>query len=195
MSEVNAFFDMGAALTAARYGLTHDELLYKRAQAQVMDSEEAVPFRRELCKIAYVAFETAGDPHCAEAILFSNLAKEAEWYPAFNRFTDSVLRSLAKQTLAKEATMLLPAIAAVHDKAGGGVLKTLAATGALGGAALGSLAFLLSRNAQQSSAENAILLEKVKAYKQLKRDIQEDMEHNELMEANKPIRSKSRYDV
>ena len=160
-----------------------------------MDSAEAVPFRRELCKIAYAAFETAGEPHCAEAILFSNLSKAAEWHPTFNRFTDAVLRALAKQEITKGAAVLLPAVAAIHDKAGGGMLKTLAAGGALGGAALGSLAFLLSRNAQQSSAENAILLEKVKAYKQLKRDIQEDMEHNELMATNKSTSSKSRYDV
>jgi hypothetical protein len=193
--QTNTFFEMGAALTAARYGLGRDDLMRKRAHAAVMDSAEAVPFRRELCKIAYVAFETAGEPTCAEAILFGNLAKAAEWYPAYNRFTDSVLRALAKQELTKDAAMLLPAVAAIHDKAGGGFMKTLAAGGALGGAALGSLAFLLSRNAQQSSAENAILLEKVKAYKKLKRDIQEDMEHNATMAAAKATRNQPRYDV
>jgi hypothetical protein len=195
MTDTNTFFEVGAALTASRYGLTRDDLLRKRAHAAVMEGPEAVPFRRELCKIACVAFETAGDERCPEAILFGNLAKAAEWYPAYNRFTDAVLRALAKQQLSKEATMLLPAVAAIHDKAGGGVLKTLAAGGALGGAALGTLAFLLSRNSQQSSAENAILLEKVKAYKSLKRDIQEDMKHNDLMAAEKSTRHKSRYDV
>lgn len=195
MSNSNLFFELGAALTATRYGLGRSDLLQKRAHAAVMDSHEADPFRRELCKIAYVAFETAGEANCAEAVLFANLSKAAEWYPSYSRFTDSVLRALAKQDLTKDATLLLPAVASLHDKAGGGVMKTLAAGGALGGAALGSLAFLLSRNAQQSSTENAILLEKVKAYNKLKRDIQEDMEHNQIMAADTASRNRPRYDV
>ena len=188
-TDTNPFFEMGAALTAARHGLTRDELLQKRARAEVMDSAEAGPFHQELCKIARAAFEADGDTTSAESILFDRLSRVEAWDPAFNRFTAPVLRSLSKQ-----ATVLLPAVAALHDKAGGGVMKTLTAGGALGGAALGSLAFLLSRNAQQSSAENAALLEKVKAYKRLKRDITEDMAQNEVMEANKP-KPRSRYDV
>jgi hypothetical protein len=196
MTPTDSFFDMGAAMAAASYDIDRDELLRRQARAEVMNSPEAEPFRRELCKIACAAFRTAGEENCTEAILFGNLAKAATWHASYNRFTDSVLRALAKQSdLIKQSTVLLPAVAALHDKAGGGVLKTLGAAGALGGAALGSLAFLLSRNAQQSSAENAILLEKVKAYKQLKRDIQEDMLHNELLEADKVQERKSRYDV
>lgn len=194
MHTTNEFFDMGAAMAAARYGLDHDELLRKQAQAGIMDGPEGVPFRRELCKIAYAAFETAGEADCPEAILFANLAKSAHWYPAYNRFTDCVLRSLAKQEVEKQA-MVLPMVAALHDRIGGGIPQTLAATGALGGMALGSLAFLLSRNAQQSSAENAILLEKVKAYKRLKHDIQEDMGADDLVREEKTNRGNRRYDV
>ena len=190
----NPFFALGAAIAASQHGLTRDELLQKQARAKVMASEEAAPFHRELCKIAYVAFETAGEPHCPEAILFGNLAKEANWNTSYNRFTDCVLRALAKQNMEKKGAMLLPAVAALHDKAGGGVMKTLTAGGALGGAALGSLAFLLSRNAQQSSAENQILLEKIKAYKQLKRDIQEDMASTDAMNP-KAEQEEMRYDV
>lgn len=195
MSDTNPFFELGATLAATRRGLTRGELLHKQAHAKVMASAEGVPFRRELCKIAYVAFETAGEPNRAEAVLFRNLSQAEEWYPTYNRFTDSVLRALAKQDMSKEAAPLLPVVAAIHDKAGGGGMKTLAAGGALGGAALGSIAFLLSRNANQSSAENAILLEKVKAYNKLKRDIQEDMAHNQVMADDTASRGRPRYDV
>ncbi len=193
MDDTDKFFELGAALAASRSGLTYTELMQKRAHASVMESVEAAPFHRELCKIARVAFETAGDFHSPPALLFARLAQTEDWDAAYNRFTDPVLRALGRT---KEATVLLPAVAALHDKAGGGVMKTLTAGGALGGAALGSLAFLLSRNAQQSSAENAILLEKVKAYKQLKRDIEEDMAHNDVMSLAKDNkRSTPRYDV
>ena len=87
---------------------------------------------------------------------------------------------------------MLPAAALLHDNIGGNIFKTLAAGGALTGTALGSLAFLLSRNAEQSSAENAILMEKVKAYRKLKNDIEEDMA-NEVQPAPKATRS--RYNV
>lgn len=191
----DVFFNLGTAIAASRHGISRDEWLQKSARAAVMQSPEAIPFRRELCKIAYAAFCADGSGHLPEAILFNNLSKAAEWYASYDRFSDVVLRALAKGETEKRAAMLLPAVAALHDKAGGGVMKTLAAGGALGGVALGSLAFLLSRNAQQSSAQNAILLEKVKAYKKLKRDILEDMEQQDLMQRKTTRRSPDRYDV
>jgi hypothetical protein len=164
------YFQLGTRIGAALCDVDPADLPRLMAKEAVMNSPEAAPFHKELCKIAVAAFETAGDPHSAPANLFRQLAMADKWYPSYNRFTDSVRRALAKQ-----AATLLPAVAALHDKAGGGVMKTLTAGGALGGAALGSLAFLLSRNAQQSSSENEALLEKVRAYKKLKRDIEEDM--------------------
>lgn len=191
----DVFFQLGAVIAAARHDFTRAEWLRKSARAEVMASPDAAPFHRELCKIAYAAFFADDDACRPEAILFDNLSKTAGWNPAYNRFTDCVLRALARSELEKRASMLLPAVAALHDKAGGGVMKTLAAGGALGGVALGSLAFLLSRNARQSSAQNAILLEKVKAYKQLKRDILEDMERQDVLQQRAPRRNTSRYDV
>ena len=121
--------------------------------------------------------------------MFKNLAQVDQWEPAYNRFTDCVRRALAKQ-----AAPLIPAAIATHDKLGGNMLKTLTAGGALGGAALGSLAFLLSRNAQQSSAENQALLEKIRAYKQLRRDIEEDMAARGVMD-EEVAEEEKRYDV
>lgn len=175
-------------MAAANRGVDRDDLLQRQGRAAVMDSREAVPFRRELCKIAAHAFAVCEESHKPVAVLFSRLANTEDWHDSYNGFTDCVLRSLSKQ-----AGALLGGAMALHDKTGGGVMKTLAATGALGGAALGSIAFMLARNAEQSSAENNMLLEKVRAYKQLKRDIQEDMgeEYPELREAQ----TQERYDV
>jgi hypothetical protein len=150
-----------------------------------MTTGQAAPFNRELCKIAAAAFETDGDENSTHAILFRNLASTATWSPGYDRFTDCVKRAMAKQAM-------LPVVAGLHDKLGGGVVKTLMATGAIGGAGIGSLAFLLSRNAAQSSSESAELLEKVKAFKQLRRDIEEDMHANDVLEKSKPAR-KERY--
>jgi len=161
---------------AASFGLDRNALIRARGRASVMQSKEAAPFKRELCKIASSAFDADGDRTSAVAVLFRNLSQVDEWHSSYDRFTDPVLRSLAKS-----GATLLPAAAALHDKTGGGILKTLTAAGVLGGASLGSLAFLLSRNAQQSSAENAQMLEKVRAYKKLKRDIEEDMSNSGAM--------------
>jgi hypothetical protein len=82
----------------------------------------------------------------------------------------------------------------LHNSLSGNTLKALIATGALGGAGVGSLAFLLSRNAAQTSAENAEILEKVRAFKQLRRDIEEDMSEDELVASALP-KGKERYSV
>lgn len=169
----NPYFHMGASMAAQALGVDRDGLIRLEAQREVMRGPDSAPFHRELCKIASAAFESEGDYTSAPAILYRNLSQEKEWHPQYQQFTDPVLKSLSKS-----AAMLLPGVAALHDKAGGGILKTLTAGGALGGAALGSIAFLLSRNAQQSSAESAQLLEKVKTYKKLKRDIEEDIAAN-----------------
>lgn len=164
------FFDIGAGIAAASRGIGSGELVRRRAGDRVMSGPEGVPFRRELCKIAAAAFEADGTGGSAAAHLFRNLADAPVWHASYDRFTDSVTRALSK-----EGGLLLSGAAAAHDKLGGGVMKNLLAGGALAGTTIGSLAFLLSRNARQSSADSAQLLEKVRAYKQLRRDIEEDM--------------------
>jgi len=163
-------FNLGAQMVAHEHGVNRDVITRLTAKQAVMSSAEAAPFHRELCKIASAAFDAEGDFTSAPAILYRNLSKADVWHKEYNQFTDPIVRSLGKS-----AAALLPGVAALHDKAGGGILKTLTAGGALSGAAIGSLAFLLSRNAQQTSAESAQLLEKVKTYKRLKRDIEEDL--------------------
>lgn len=190
MNATLAGHTFGTGLAASNFGIGRRALLRRQAMHDVMSSEEGVPFERQLCKLAAELFEQAGDANSPACILFRRLEKVAEWNPAYNRFTDHVRRALAMR---KEAMTLLPAAAALHDSTGGGMLKTLTAGGALGGAALGSLAFLLSRNAEQSSAENAALMEKIRAYRQLKRDIEEDMSSSVAAPAAKP--TSSRYDV
>ena len=181
----NPFFKFGARVGAAMLGADNDELTRRMGHAGVMSSADAAPFNRELCKIAAAAFDADGASNTAPAILFRRLATVPEWSSGYNQFTDCVKRAMAKQAL-------LPVVAGLHDKLGGGVVKTLMATGALGGAGLGSLAFLLSRNARQSSSESAELLEKVKAFKQLRRDIDEDMKANEVLAQAQPAK-KERY--
>ena len=175
MSKQDRNFEFGVKIAASVLGVDHRDVIQDRAREEVFQSEEGYPYQRELCKIASAAFRSCGDMTSAPSILFYNLANAEEWSPGYSRFSDSVRRALGKQA------NILPAAAVLHDKMGGGVLKTLTAGGALGGAALGSLAFILSRNARQSSAENEALLEKVRAYKKLKRDIEEDMADNKVM--------------
>lgn len=177
----NPFFNFGASIGAAMLGADRDELTRRNSHAKVMSSKAAAPFNRELCKIAAAAFEVDGAANTAPAILFQNLAASEEWSHGYDRFSDCVKRAMSKQAM-------LPVVAGLHDKLGGGVVKTLMATGALGGAGIGSLAFLLSRNARQTSSESAELLEKVKAFKQLRRDIEEDMKANDVLAQSKPAR-------
>ena len=175
MSKQDKNFEFGVKIAAAVMGIDPRDVVQDRAREEVFQSAEGYPYQKELCKIASAAFRSCGDMTSAPSILFYNLANTDDWQPGYSRFSDSVRRALSKQA------NILPAAAVVHDKMGGGILKTLTAGGALGGAALGSLAFILSRNARQTSAENEALLEKVKAYKKLKRDIEEDMAENQVM--------------
>lgn len=170
----NPFFQFGARIGAATLGIDRSGLNRMLGVEKVMSSSEAAPFNRQLCKIAAAAFEVDGANHTPAAILFNNLSEAEEWHPGYDRFSDCVKRAMAKQAL-------LPAVMAANELGGNGLLKTLVATGVIGGAGIGSLGFLLSRHANQTSAENAGLLEKVRAYRQLKRDIEEDMQSDERL--------------
>lgn len=181
------YFTLGKFIGAALLDKSAADLHQATGSVAVMSSPEAWPFNRALCKVAAAAYAVDGDTTSSRAILFQNLAEADEWSAGYDRFTDSVKRAAAKQA------MVLPLLAATHDKLGGKMLRTLVAAGVLGGAGVGSLGFLLSRNARQSSAENEEILEKVRAYKQLKRDIEEDMTANAVMSESNPARQ--RYNV
>lgn len=187
MQTPDKFFRLGQRLGAAHYDADADELDRRLGQASVMKSAAAAPFNRELCKIAAAAYQVDGDPNAPAAILFRNLAA-ADWNPGYDRFSDCVKRSLAKNA------SMMGLAGGIHNSLGGNTLKALIATGALGGAGIGSLAFLLSRNAAQTSAENAEILEKVRAFKQLRRDIDEDMAGDEVTAAAVP-KGRTRHNV
>jgi hypothetical protein len=183
----NTHYKFGQRLGAALSGVDRDALDYCVGQDSVMRSASAEPFNRELCKIAAAAYQADGAAAEPAAILFRNLSTIPTWDPGYNRFTDCVKRALSKSAMMSFA-------GGVHNSLGGNTLKALIATGALGGAGVGSLAFLLSRNAAQTSAENAEILEKVRAFKQLRRDIEEDMSGDEQVAAALP-KGKERYSV
>lgn len=181
----NIYSRFGEAVAAAAAGIPADTLRMAKHAHAVMESQEAVPFNREICKIAAAAYEASGESNAPAAILFRNLAAAETWYPQFNQFSDSVKRAMAKQAM-------LPLVSSTSENVGS-PLRSLMALGALGGAGVGSLAFLLSRNASQSSAENADLLERVRAYKQLKKEIEEDMHEHDTL--GKATGSSGRYDI
>jgi hypothetical protein len=163
-------FRLGANMAIVLGGYDGAPIERMVAAEEVLSSRDAEPVHRELCKIAAAAFEADGAGGTAPAILFRKLATAGVWHSEFSRFTDCVVRAMSKQ-----AAQILPIIAGLHDKGGGGVVKNTIGLGMLGGTSLGSLAFLMARNSRQMSASNAELLEKVRAYKELRRDIEEDM--------------------
>jgi hypothetical protein len=183
-------FMMGAKIAMILTGNGDVSAISLLAKEAALQRVEAAPYHKELCKIACAAFEADNAENTVAGCLFRNLSRVDEWNTGYNMFTDSVRNALSKQA------GMLPVVATLHDKTGGGVMKTLAAGGVLGGATIGSLAFLLSRNARQTSAKNKELLEKVRAYRQLRRDIEEDLgleagESSELAEDN----TDQRYEV
>jgi hypothetical protein len=189
---MNNYFNFGSQVAASLRCVDRKELNIQKGRDAVMSTAEAAPFNRQMCKIAYAAYSADGDPSAPAAILFRNLASAVEWHSGFDIFSDCVKRSLAKQA------MLLPAISGAISGTRSSVatdtLRTLVATGALGGATIGSLAFLLGRNASQTSAENAAILEKVRAFKQLRRDIDEDLAADELTASIIP-KGRTRHNV
>lgn len=188
---MNQFLNFGKQAATALLGRTSEDLIRAEASSAVMDSAAAEPFDRQVCKIAAAAFEVDGLAHSVHGILFEKLATAEEWSHGYKPFVDSVKRALAKCARAEDAeadevfqkAALLPAAMMLHDQLGGNVLKTLVAAGAIGGAGVGSLGFLLSRNARQSSADNASVMEKIKTYKLLRKEIEEDMSAHDVIPA------------
>lgn len=200
---MNPHQSFGVALAAAAHGVDPATLTRVLAEEQAMNSSEAGPFHRELCKIASAAYQHAGLANTPACKLFQVLSKEANWLPSYNRFTDSVLRALGRVDLppmAKSASLPAAAAAAAASEKSGvpSMLKTLIATGAISGTALGSLFYLFNRNSQQSSADAAADLEKIKTYHALAREIDEDMTAQGAMDlpsARKDGETAARYEL
>lgn len=182
-------FEFGKLIGGADSEMNGSAIRVMEGYTEVMDSPEAEHLKRNMCKLAALAFEVDGAEKSAHAILFRNLASAPKWYAEFNQFTDCVTRALAKQ-----ASTLVPAAAvAANDKLGGLAAKLLA-LGTIGGIGAGGLGFLMSRDARQTSAENAAIIEKIRAYRQLRRDLEEDMASQQVMSDSNSSKPQ-RYDV
>ena len=162
---------------------------YLEGYVAVIDSAEGAEVKRDLCKLAAMAFASDGLEKSAHAILFTSLSKAPEWFPQFDVYTDCVISALGKQ-----ASALLPGAAVAANDKIGGLLAKLMALGTLGGIGVGGAGFLMARDSRQTSAENAALLEKVRAYRQLRRDLEEDMSAKEIIPKTKN-KKEQRYDV
>ena len=182
-------FDFGKLIGGADAELDRSAINHLEGYTATIDSPAGEGVKRDMCKLAAMAFEMDGAEKSAHAILFRNLAETPEWFPEFDRFTDCVASAIAKQ-----ASPLVPAAAmAANDKVGGLVAKLLA-LGTLGGIGAGGLGFLMARDSRQTSAENSAILEKVRAYRQLRRDLEEDMASKDILPES-TNRNAQRYDV
>jgi hypothetical protein len=181
------FRESGRRLAAALSGCSAPEYHALRGYQNARDRGDLEPVSRALCKFAAEVFSEQGAALTVPGLLYSRLADESlPWSHGYEPFAETVSRALTKVAnddygddayeLSKFASILPAAVLTAHDSLGGNVLKTLLAAGALGGIGAGSLSFILNRNADQTSAENASLLEKAITYKKLRREIEEDLE-------------------
>lgn len=185
-------FEFGMRLASAGAGVSRDEMLMTIGEESAFREEHAATYKRELCKMAVAAFQAGDAGDSVEAHLFDNLSKQAYWSPAYDRFTACVLRAMARVDAEEDATAhqdmdksAFPIIAgALHEKSGiPSMLKTLLSVGAVGGVSTGALAFLLNRNARQSSADSNKILQRVRTYNQLRKEIEEDMTASGAMDS------------
>jgi len=108
--------------------------------------------------------------------IFTKLASTDKWYSSYNKFITPVRKALsnaAKSEFSKEASLLIP-LSLAQGRVGE-TSKLLLGAGASAGILGGALAHMLTRQARQTSADNAALEAKIELYKRLKRDIQEDL--------------------
>ncbi len=191
-----ALFNIGSAMTLANRKVSVDDYNYRQGMVETLRQANSGDFHREVCKIAAAAYEADGLEGCMQWQLFTKLASSLTWTDAYNRFTMPVLSAIGRFA-EREAELIknanaIAALPIVADKVGlPSALKFLLGIGAIGGVGAGSLGFLLSRDARESSAENNMLTEKARVYKQLRRDIEEDLASSGALE-EKPS-TKKRY--
>lgn len=180
----NPYVAFGAYVAAGCQNVTPSEL---RVLAATNESLSSQAYGRELCKVASAIYEDLGAGQSVVGVLMRNLSEAETWHPELDKFADCVASALSK------SATVLPAAAMAASGVAGPLLRTLLAAGAITGTAAGSLGFLLSRDARQTSDENAELLEKVRAYNQIRRDIEEDIADKDLLTTDK--KGPARYDV
>lgn len=176
----NIFFNLGKRMALVRRGVSQTEFRKQQGMVEKLASADGDVYQRELCRIAAAAYEVDGLAYSVPGRLYDRLSKSARWCEAYNRFSDPVAKALGRLAQREEETIkranVMAALPFAADKVGvPGVVKLLLGLGAVGGVGAGSLGFLLSRDARESSAENNAITEKTRAYKQLRRDIDEDL--------------------
>lgn len=181
---MNINYEFAKNVAAAWIGVGEEQLNKSAGLNEALQESEV--YRGEIFKIAHAAFEGSNRPG---EYLFEKLANNAGDEGA-DVFFDVVLSALGR--MEKKA---FPVIAAAHDKLGGSVLRTLVSAGVLGGAGVGSLAFLLNRNATQGSAESAQMLEKIRTFNELRREIEEDQRMKEVENASRKEAPSGRFAI
>ena len=199
MTNHSPSFGLGVALVCANRGITKSALHRMQGAVELLDSAEGDVFQREICKIAAAAYEADGLEGSVTSQLFIKLAASERWCEAYNSFTEPVMVALGRfaerEAMIHKEASAVAALPFVADKVGlPSVVKMLLGIGAVGGVGAGSLGFLLSRDAQQSSAENNAITEKTRAYKQLRRDIDEDLAASGALEQT-GAKAQTRYKI
>lgn len=179
-----AFFNLGSKLVLANTKQSADVFNHSQGLVDRLRQPDSGAFHREVAKIAAAAYLADDMQSSMQYHLFEKLASAKEWHVSYQRFTMPVLSALAKFANRQDADLEKRA-AAVAGVGAGAVLsgvesmhplaKILLGLGTITGVGAGSLGFLLSRDARESSAENNAITEKTRAYKQLRRDIEEDL--------------------
>lgn len=190
-SPQNHFHDLGARLVLINSGKPPSDLNKAAGLIERLDSSDGDVFHREVCKLAAAAFAAGGEAHTTVGCLFEKLASVDTWHASYHKFTDPVYAALHRlavnQSFYEKQATAAAAIPMVAEKVGmPAVVKMLLGLGVIGGVGGGSLGFLLSRDARQSSAENNTITEKTRAYKQLRRDITEDLAASGALEDEIP---------
>lgn len=185
------FHHIGSALVLANRNATRSDLHRRQGLNERLNSADGDIFQREVCKIAAAAYEVDGLAGSVPGQLFQKLASTDKWCAAYNKFTTPVISAIgrfaAREIELQKSAAAMAALPFAANQVGiPSVVKLLLGLGAIGGVGAGSLGFLLSRDARQSSAENAALSEKTRAYKQLRRDIEEDLAVSGALEEERP---------
>lgn len=143
---------------------------------------ESEQYGRSWASVACHIFDE-GQVKSAASCLYQQLRDVPEWHPEFDRFIRPVVRACAQQGMQKSAVFgaVKGALGKLLGATPAAVSTALLAAGAAG-AAGGGLAHVVHRQARQDSVDNAQLEEKIRAYRQAARDIEEDLINSGALE-------------
>jgi hypothetical protein len=162
--------ELGVLIGAMEHGYSPDDFDYIKSQAAVWDREGG-PAGRLLIKAARDVMVATGRGQTAPAFHLHFLSKSADW----NEHTKEVARDVAEileifDPMRKQAFKLPDVVGAGAAAGKGALLGSMA----LGGG-LGSLYWLLSRHANQDSADIEAMQRQVNYYDELGRELEDSM--------------------